>query len=57
MVEALSQKSRAGGFPPPLLVIFSQEKLSAKQQPVASKSICNVLASQGAVSLAGIHCL
>jgi hypothetical protein len=32
-VEALTQKSRAGGFPPPLVVIFSQRKFLYKQQP------------------------
>jgi hypothetical protein len=33
MVEALPQKSRAGGFPPPLVVIFSQRKFLYKPQP------------------------
>jgi hypothetical protein len=34
MFEPLPQKSRAGGFPPPLVVIFSQRKLLYKQQQV-----------------------
>ena len=54
MVEALPQKSRAGGFPPPLVVIFSQRKFLYKQR----QSIGNVLAGQGEeVSPAEINCL
>jgi hypothetical protein len=34
IAKALPQKSRAGGFPPPLLVIFSQRKFLYKQQQV-----------------------
>ncbi len=32
--KKLPQKSRAGGIPPPLLVIFSQRKFLDKQQQV-----------------------
>ena len=32
ITKALPQKSRAGGFPPPLVVIFSQRKLLYKRQ-------------------------
>lgn len=54
MVEALAQKSRAGGFSPPLLVIFSQRKFLYKQQPVHG----SVLAGQGGeASPAEINCL
>lgn len=47
IVVTFAQKSRAGGFPPPLLVLFSQEKTLGQTQAVAGKSICNILASQG----------
>jgi hypothetical protein len=54
MVEALLQKSRAGGFPPPLVVIFSRRKFLYKQQP----TICDALASQGGeVNSIEIKCL
>jgi hypothetical protein len=46
IVETLPQKSRDGGFPPPLVVIFSQRKFLDKQQ----RFICNVLARQGGPS-------
>ena len=54
MVEALPQKSRAGGFPPPFVVIFSRRKFLYKQQP----TICNALATQGGeVNCIEIKCL
>jgi hypothetical protein len=54
IVETRAQKSRAGGFPPPLVVIFSQRKLLAKQQPLAA----NQFATLGRpVSPARIKCL
>jgi hypothetical protein len=54
MVEALAQKSRAGGFPPPFVVIFNRRKFLYKQQP----TICNALASQGGeVNSIEIKCL
>jgi hypothetical protein len=46
MIEALPRKSRAGGFPPPLVVIFSQRKLLAKQQPLAANQFATLAASE-----------